>query len=67
MLKTAKKAERVILLTKADRAFIADFRKSSKSHVDRVTKTKESAMKELVDAGIYDTKGRLRKQYRSVA
>jgi len=56
-----------ILFTKADRAFIADFRKSSKLHVDKVTRTKASAMKELVNAGIYDSRGKLRKQYRSVA
>jgi len=67
MLKDAKKTETITLLTKADRAVIAEFRKSSKSHVDRVARTKESAMKELVDAGIYDRKGKLRKQYRPVA
>jgi Spy/CpxP family protein refolding chaperone len=66
MLKRATKTGQ-ILLTKADRAYIADFRKSSQSHVDKVTKTKESAVKELVDAGIYDRRGKLRKQYRSVA
>jgi len=67
MLKSAKKTETITLLTKTDRAVIAEFRKSSKLHVDRVTKTRASAMKELVDAGIYDSKGKLRKQYRPVA
>ena len=67
MQKRATKNGKAILFTKADRAFIAAFRKSSKSHVDKVTRTRESAMKELVDAGIYDTRGKLRKQYRSVA
>jgi Spy/CpxP family protein refolding chaperone len=67
MLKRVPKFGQITLLTKDDRAFIAEFRKSSQSHVDKVTQTKESAMKELVDAGIYDRRGKLRKQYRSVA
>ncbi len=54
-------------LGKGDRACIADFSRSSKRHVDKVTRTQKLAMKELVDAGIYEKSGRLRKQYRSVA
>ncbi|WP_157477650.1 hypothetical protein [Granulicella tundricola] len=67
MPKSVKTTAKTGLLTKADRAFIADFSKSSQSHVDKVTRTKALAMKELVDAGIYDVHGKLRKRYRSVA
>jgi hypothetical protein len=35
--------------------------------VDRVTKTKESAMQALVELGIYTKNGKLHKRYRSVA
>ena len=67
MLKRVKKTGGTTLLSKDDRAYLASFRKSSKRHVDKVTKTPALAMKELVDAGIYEKSGKLRKQYRSVA
>lgn len=67
MQKRVKKTGEATLLSKDDRAYLARFRKSSKQHVDKVTKTQKLAMKELIDAGIYETSGRLRKQYRSVA
>jgi hypothetical protein len=67
MAKREKKSGPLILFTAEDRAFLAEFERSSQAHVDRVTKTKESAMQELIDAGIYGRNGKLRKQYRSVA
>jgi len=54
-------------LSRADRAYLRAFAKASKSHVDKVTRTKETAMQELIDAGIYGKDGKLTKRYRSVA
>jgi hypothetical protein len=67
MAKREKKTGPLIFFTTDDREFLAEFERSSQDHVNRVTKTKESAMQELVDAGIYDRRGKLCKQYRSVA
>ncbi len=67
MAKRIKTTERIILYTREDRAFIADFEKSSKAHVAKVTRTRESARQELVDAGIYNADGTLHKNYRTVA
>lgn len=55
------------MLSKDDRAYLTEFRASSKSHVDKVTRSRAAAMKELIDAGIYGTDRKLKKQYRSVA
>jgi hypothetical protein len=67
MLKRVTKAGSSILLSKEDRAYLTKFRKSSKKHVDEVTRSKQAAMRELVEAGIYGANGKLKKQYRSVA
>jgi hypothetical protein len=67
MVKRVTQTGKITLLSKDDRAYLAKFRKSSKLHVDKVTRTQKLAMKELVDAGIYETNGRMRKQYRSIA
>jgi hypothetical protein len=67
MAKREKKSGPQILFTAEDRVFLAEFERSSQAHVDRVTKTKESAIQELVDAGLYVRPGKLRKQFKSVA
>lgn len=67
MVKRVAKSGSTTLLTKEDRAYLRSFRETSKSHVEKVTRTRATAMKELVDAGIYGSNRKLRKQYRSVA
>jgi hypothetical protein len=67
MVKRIAKSGSITLLSKDDRAYLAAFKKSSRAHVREVTKTRESAVQELVDAGIYGANGKLKKQYRSVA
>lgn len=67
MVKRSAKTGSISLLSKEDRVFLADFRKAAKNHVDRVVRTRETAMKELIDAGIYGKNGKLTKRYRSVA
>ena len=67
MAKRTNQPGTTTLLSKTDRASLTAFRKSSQAHVKRVTKTPAAALQELVDAGIYDRSGKLRKQYRSVA
>lgn len=67
MLKRVKKLGSTTLLSKDDRAYLENFRRYSKRHVDKVTRTPELAMQELVDAGIYEKNGKLSKQYRTVA
>ena len=52
------------LLSRADRVFLADFEKIAKRHTSKVTRSRETAMQELIDAGIYGRDGKLRKQYR---
>ncbi len=67
MAKRTSNPKRIILLTKEDRAFIKHFEESSQAHVDKVTKTRETAVQDLIDAGIFTRSGKLAKQYRSVA
>jgi len=67
MVKRVAKSGTTTLLSKDDRAYLTKFRKSSKDHVDKVTRTRAGAMKELIDAGIYGADRKLKKQYRSVA
>ena len=55
------------LLTKEDRAELKAFAEAAKNHVDKVTRTREAAIQELIDAGIYGKNGKLTKRYRSVA
>jgi hypothetical protein len=64
MFKGVTKTESSTLLSKDDRAFLTSFRKSSKRHVNKVTQTRAKAMQELIDAGIYETNGKLSKKYR---
>lgn len=64
MFKRVIKPEGTTLLSKDDRAFLTSFRKSSKRYVNKVTRNRESAMQELIDAGIYDANGKLSKRYR---
>jgi hypothetical protein len=64
MFKRVTKTEGTILLSKDDRAFLTNFRTSSKRHVDKVTQTRAKAMQELIDAGIYEKSGKLSKRYR---
>jgi Spy/CpxP family protein refolding chaperone len=54
----------ITLLTKEDRAHLRAFKKASMRHVKKVTRTRETAMQELIDAGIYDADGKLNKRYR---
>ncbi|MDR3745837.1 MAG: hypothetical protein P4K80_06875 [Acidobacteriaceae bacterium] len=67
MAKREGKTAPLILFTAEDRAFLADLKRSSLARVKRVTKTKESALQELSDAGLYIRTGKLRKQLKSVA
>ncbi len=67
MVKRIAKSGSITLLSKDDRASLSTFKRTSQAHVDKVTRTRASAVKELVDAGIYGTDGKLKKQYRSVA
>jgi hypothetical protein len=67
MVKRVAKTGTTTLLSKDDRAYLRAFEKSSQSHVKKVTRTRETAMQELIDAGIYSPNRKLRKQYRSVA
>jgi hypothetical protein len=67
MVKRIAKSGSITLLSKDDRASLAAFERTSQAHVDKVTRTRASAVKELVDAGIYGSDGKLKKQYRSVA
>ena len=67
MVKRVTKPSSITLLSREDRAYLRSFRRSSQRHVEKVTRTRESAMQELIDAGIYGADRRLRKQYRSVA
>lgn len=64
MFKRVTKTESTTLLSKDDRAFLTSFRKSSKRYVNKVTRTRASAIQELIDAGIFDTNGKLSKRYR---
>jgi hypothetical protein len=64
MFKRVTRTESSTLLSKDDRAFLTSFRKSSKRHVNKVTQTRAKAMQELIDAGIYETNGKLSKKYR---
>ena len=63
MLRVNKFASKT-LLSRADRAYLAKIRKTSKLHVKQVTLTPDLAFQELVDAGIYQADGKLAKQYR---
>ena len=67
MVKRVTKPSSKTLLSKEDRAYLRSFRRTSRTHVEKVTRTRESAMQELIDAGIYGRDGKLRKQYRSIA
>jgi hypothetical protein len=67
MVKRVAQSGTTVLLSKGDRAYLTEFRRASKNHVNKVTRTRETAMKELIDAGIYGTDRKLKKQYRSVA
>ena len=63
MLRVNKFASKT-LLSRADHAYLTEIRKAFKLHVDKVAKTPESALQELVDAGICQPDGKLSKQYR---
>jgi hypothetical protein len=67
MVKRVAQSGTTTLLSRDDRAYLTKFRNASKIHVDRVTRTRAAAMQELIDAGIYGTDKKLKKQYRSVA
>lgn len=64
MMLSVNKFATKTLLSRADRAYLAEMRKAFKLHVDKVTRTPESALQELVDAGICQPDGKLSKQYR---
>jgi hypothetical protein len=67
MVKRVAQSGTTTLLSKDDRAYLSAFEKAAQRHVDKVTRTPEAAMQELIDAGIYGTNRKLKKQYRSVA
>jgi hypothetical protein len=67
MVKRVAKTGNTTLLSKDDRAYLGAFEKASQRHVKKVTRTRETAMQELIDAGIYGSNRKLKKQYRSVA
>jgi hypothetical protein len=54
----------ITLTSRADRAYLAKIRKDFTEHVDRVTKTAEAALQDLVDAGICQPDGQLSEHYR---
>ena len=52
------------IFTKAERDEIENFRRIADAHMARVTKTPETALQELVDAGICHPDGQLTEHYR---
>jgi hypothetical protein len=52
------------VFTKAERDEIAEFRRLADAHMARVTRTPETALQELVDAGICYPDGQLTEHYR---
>jgi hypothetical protein len=60
----AKLHGRIILYTAEDRAFLEERERSLKAHREKVLASKESAMQELIDAGIYTVDGQMHPRYR---
>jgi hypothetical protein len=62
------KAKRPVAKVPADltsREAVEHFRKSAEEFTKKATRSKESAMKVLVESGIYNESGELSKNYRS--
>ena len=54
----------VILLSDDDIAYLKEFRAGAQRHMDSIGNSREAAMQELIDAGIYAEDGQLAAQYR---
>ncbi|SFS09123.1 hypothetical protein SAMN05421771_1596 [Granulicella pectinivorans] len=67
MAEPKKKFERILLMTDADRAHLADWEQAADAHMARIMVSKETALQDLVDAGICDPDGQLSERYRGVA
>jgi hypothetical protein len=67
MAEPTAKYERILLMTDADRARLADFKQAADAHMARVMVSKETALQDLVNAGICDPDGQLSERYRSGA
>ena len=52
------------LMTAAQRKEVKEFRKAARSYTKKVTRSRKTARKALVDAGFLTPKGNPRKQYR---
>ncbi len=59
--------ERILLMTDADRAQLADFEQAADAHMARIMVSREAALQDLVRAGICDPDGQLSERYRDVA
>jgi hypothetical protein len=64
----SEKDKRTAITTQADltsREAVEHFRKGAEEFMKKATRSKESAMKALVESGIYTKSGKLSKNYRS--
>jgi hypothetical protein len=55
------------LLTKDDRAYLARFRRAANRYKKAATQSPETALKALIDLGLYGNDGKPSKQYRKSA
>lgn len=67
MVKRVAKVGTKTLLSRDDRSYLRSFGRASRDHVAKVTLSREAALQELVDAGIYDRHHKLKKYYRTLA
>jgi hypothetical protein len=64
MKQTVLESGSIVLLTEEDVAYLDEFEAAIRRNRERVGTSREAAMRELIDAGVYGEDGQLTAQYR---